>query len=187
MQGLAGRDAAALGELYDRHAPLLYGLILRMVRVEADAQGVLSDVFVEVWENPHRFNPQRGPARTYLAMLARCRAVDYLRSQRRRTVHEALAAEHAAHDADAGDEGDPAEAVADAEQHGRVRQALAGLGARHRACLEGAYFGGLTHREIAEQLGLPLGTVKTRIRQGLLRLRSVLSDAAERSPGEHGP
>lgn len=165
---MARRDAEALARFYDRYAPLAFSLILRIVRDRTDASEVLQDVFWEAWEAAAAYDPARGTPEAWVTMRARARAIDRVRSLRRRhemfalPVNEAVVPEEATPD--------PAEA---AEVRGAVRSALGQLSDVQREAIELAYYGGLTQAEIAARTGQPLGTVKTRIRLGLERLREV--------------
>jgi RNA polymerase sigma-70 factor (ECF subfamily) len=172
--GLRGRDPRALAALYEQHAPLVHGLALRMLMDAAAAEEVTQDVFLYVWQQAARFDATRGSLAAWLVTLARSRSIDRLRaraSQARRI--EGLARTTTS-------ELPPATGALDGmlaqERQGRVRSALAMLPAEQRQALEIAYFEGLSHTEIAARLGAPLGTVKTRIRQGMLRLRAALGD-----------
>jgi RNA polymerase sigma-70 factor (ECF subfamily) len=165
---MAQRDTGALGRFYDRYAPLAFSVILRIVRDRTDASEVLQDVFWEAWEAAAAYDPARGTPEAWVTMRARARAIDRVRSLRRRhemfalPVNEAVVPEEATPD--------PAEA---AEVRGAVRSALGQLSDVQREAIELAYYGGLTQAEIAARTGQPLGTVKTRIRLGLERLREV--------------
>jgi RNA polymerase sigma-70 factor (ECF subfamily) len=166
---MAQGDAQALSGFYDRYAALAYALILRIVRDRTDATEVLQDVFWEAWEAAAAYDPARGTPEAWVAMRARTRAIDRVRSLRRR--HEMFVApvdESVATEAEPAP--DPAES---AEQRGVVREALAQLSEAQREVIELAYYAGLTQSEIAERTKQPLGTVKTRIRLGLERLREV--------------
>jgi RNA polymerase sigma-70 factor (ECF subfamily) len=174
MAGVAAGDPSALGALYDRHAGRILALCLRVLRQRAEAEEVLGDVFWEVWERADRYRPERGAPAAYLAMLARSRAVDRLRSRPREvTADPATGVLDVAPEPPAGASGPHEDAVA-SERRRRVRRALADLSPEQRRVLELSYFGGFSHSEIARALDEPLGTVKTRIRQGLVRLRRSL-------------
>jgi len=160
---MAGGDQQALAALYERHAGLLMGLALRIVRDRREAEDLLHDVFLEAWRAAKDFDPKRGRARTWLAIRMRSRALDLQKSAR---VSR-----------NAGDGGlevlvDETEAAS--PDHARVRAALAGLGPDQRKVLELAYFEGLSCTEIAERVSIPVGTVKSRIAAGLDRLRGGL-------------
>jgi RNA polymerase sigma-70 factor (ECF subfamily) len=171
LERMAARDESAVGELYDRHSRLLFGLILRIVRNRAEAEEVLQEVFVQAWTKVDSYNPALGVPAAWLVRIARNRAIDRLRSNqvRERTV-EALAPDL---------RNDSAEAcAARSEEQLAVVRALAALPADQRELIEHAYFQGLTQSELAERFGLPLGTVKTRVRTGLLTLRRHLASTA---------
>jgi RNA polymerase sigma-70 factor (ECF subfamily) len=166
---MARRDAEALARFYDRYAPLAFSLILRIVRDRTDASEVLQDVFWEAWEAAGAYDPARGSPEAWVTMRARARAIDRVRSLRRR--HETFVApvnEAVATAAEASP--DPAES---AEVRGAVQSALGQLSDSQREAIELAYYAGLTQSEIAARTKQPLGTVKTRIRLGLERLREV--------------
>jgi RNA polymerase sigma-70 factor (ECF subfamily) len=164
-------DREAFALFYDRYAPIVFPLILRIVRERADASDVLQEVFWEAWRDAGRYDPGRGSPEAWVVTRARTRAIDRIRSTRRRSetfgtpLDEALAA------APADPAGDAAER---AEDRGIVRGALDRLPPAQREVIELAYYGGLTQTEIADRLKQPLGTVKTRIRLGLERLRDVV-------------
>ncbi|MES2123387.1 MAG: sigma-70 family RNA polymerase sigma factor [Gemmatimonadota bacterium] len=174
-------DATAMSTLYDRYAPNLLGLALRITREQADAEEVVVDTFAQAWREASRFEAGRGSVAAWLATIARSRALDSIRSRTRRgRLSDAAAAEGAATDAPAM--GAPlaspvANVIAD-EQSRRIRDALMELPDSQRAALDLAYFEGLSQSEIAERLGEPLGTVKTRVRLGLRKLRELLTALA---------
>lgn len=179
MAAIALSDPSALALLYDRYAPLLFGLCLRILHQHVDAQAVLSEVFFEIWQRADRFDPSRVSARTYLVTVARSRAVDCLRASATRVRKENEAGELRSQILNShGGATGPSDGVVLAEETQQVRAALERLSSVQRETLELAYFGGQTHVEIAAQLGLPLGTVKSSIRQGLLKLRAVMSSAS---------
>ena len=163
---LRAGDESAMGVLYDRYAPVVYSVALRVLGDTGAAEDVLQEVFLQLWRNPHSFDSSRGSMAAWLAVIARHRAVDVLRKRRPATdLSEVVVA------VDADLEGA-------AERHQaleKVRKALGGMAAEQRSALEMAFFEGLTHLEIAERTGTPLGTVKTRIRAGLLALRKALA------------
>lgn len=166
-------DDRALSELYDRHAGLVFNLARAVVGTEADAEEVTEDVFVQLWTSADRFDPNRGALRSWLATLARSRALDRLRAAKRQraTLERAAAADEKGM-AVTLSEPDRADASAMASE---VRAALDGalsiLNPDQRRAIELAYLGGLSQSEIADRLSEPLGTVKTRIRDGMARLR----------------
>ncbi len=174
IQRLATGDARALGVAYDEYAPLVYGVLLRMLQNAAAAEELLQEVFWTLWTRPERFDPTRGNLRVFLFQLARSRALDHLRRERRRSGLLRERPVLAPDPSDAGAQSNPLLAAVSAEDRTRVRRALAALPAAQQRVLTLSYFEGLSHSEIAEQLGEPLGTVKTRIRGGLARMRARL-------------
>lgn len=161
LRRLAAGDTAALGEFYDLYAGLVNGLALRILRDASDAEDVVQEVFVQAWRQASRFDAERGTPEAWLCTMARTRALDRLRrrvSRRENREEEAPA---------------PTTTPKSAETIA-VRKALEGLSEDQRRALELAYYEGLTQTEIAARLGEPLGTVKTRIRTAMIRLREVL-------------
>ena len=169
LERIAARDAAAVGELYDRHSRLLYRLILRILRDRGEAEEILQEVFVLVWNRVATYNPELGPPAAWLVGIARNRAIDRLRanSARRRAI--------ASIRIDVESNESPETDASLGEEQRAIRQALDALPPEQRELIEEAYFLGFTHSELAERHKLPLGTVKTRIRNGLLALREQLS------------
>ena len=170
----AGGDGAALAALYDRHARPVYSIALRIVGDERDAEDVVQDVFTQVWRQASRYDNTRGTVAAWLLTIARTRALDRLRARRARPDAGAASPE------DTGSEPattvvDPVDVIAAASDAKRVKAALGELPLLQRLAIELAYFEGLTQSQIADRLEEPLGTVKTRIRQGLLKLRDLLS------------
>lgn len=166
-------DTAALAELYDCHAAAVYSLARRIVTAPADAEDVTHDVFAQAWKNAGSYDLARGEPAAWLLMMARSRAIDLLR--RRRPAPPGRGDEAIAAIPDPGP--DVELIVATAEQVALTRQALTALPDDHRRALELAYYEGLTHMEIAERTGTPLGTVKTRIRSALGTLRRAIAEA----------
>lgn len=155
------RDAGSVSVLYDRHARLLFNLILRILRDRADAEDVLQEVFVAVWTRAESYKPTLGPPAAWLVRIARNRAIDRFRANAAR-----------ARLADAAQEPARTTPAAGPEARHDVVRALGVLPPEQRVLVEQAYFMGLTHSELAAHFGLPLGTVKTRVRSGLLALRA---------------
>ena len=168
---LARGDQSALAELYDRHARPIYSLALRILREQSDAEDIVQEVFAQAWNQAARFDTSRGAVAAWLLMMARSRAIDRLRARRSRpeTASDAEAVERMP---DAAVRQDLQ--LLSSEQVGMLKTALNGLPAPQREALELAYYEGLTHTEIADRLSEPLGTVKTRIRQAVIRLREAL-------------
>jgi RNA polymerase sigma-70 factor, ECF subfamily len=170
----ASRDESALGVLYDESSQLTYTIAMRILQDEADAAEVVLDVYKQVWDRAARFDEQRGSAAAWIVILARSRAMDRRRS---RTARMRTAATLEELPDVISTEASP-ESLAIASQSSRsMMRALAEVPTQQRQALELAFFAGLSHSEIAEQLGEPLGTVKTRIRLAVARLRELLKDA----------
>ncbi len=169
IRAVARGDQQAFADLYDRYSSILFGLLLRILNGRAEAEDVLQEVFIQVWQKAGDFNEDRGRAFTWLVTLARSRAIDRLRSteSRDRTAHRA-AREVIDWEINADD------GAIRSEESALVRSALAEIPAEQRRTLTLAYFEGLTQSEIASRLNEPLGTVKTRTRAGLLKLRELL-------------
>lgn len=175
LRRIAAGDRAALGELYDRFSRPLYATALQILKNAAEAEDVIHDAFVAVWEKAAAFDPQRGSAFAWVVAFVRNRAIDRVRS---RSSHEQLLA--ASSPADLGYDGaelqrDVGEQVAAREEAQAVRVAFAALPVDQQQALRLAFFGGLTQEEIARSLDQPLGTVKARIRRALHNLRDLLS------------
>jgi RNA polymerase sigma-70 factor (ECF subfamily) len=170
MARIAAGDEVAFAGLYDALAPAVYGVVLRVVRDTAQSEEVVQEVFVELWRQATRFDVARGDVRTWATTIAHRRAVDRVRSEQSRRDRHLRAASVAA-----GVPDGPSDIVIDALDRDRARQALTSLSEVQRQALELAYFDGLTHLEISNQLGVALGTVKTRIRDGLLRIRALMA------------
>lgn len=170
LAAVARGDQDAFAVLYDRFAGVVYGVVRRTLRDPAQSEEVAQEVLVELWRTANRYDPSRGGVSTWILTLAHRRAVDRVRSeQSRRNRTERLAAtdHHRDHD-------EVAEQVALHLEHEQVRAALDTLTPLQREAVELAYYRGYTYREVAEQLGAPLGTIKTRMRDGLIRLRDAL-------------
>jgi RNA polymerase sigma-70 factor (ECF subfamily) len=174
LQRVARRDRRALAELYDRFSGPLYGAALQIVRDPTEAQDIVHDTFVALWEKAATFETTRGSAFSWAITLTRNRAIDRVRMRRRRAelLEASVPADLGYDESGAADSGD---AAALGEEARAVRAAVAGLPAEQRRALELAFFGGLTQEEIARKLSAPLGTVKARIRRGLLKLRDSLA------------
>jgi RNA polymerase sigma-70 factor (ECF subfamily) len=175
LRRLAGGDRDAVAPLYDRHARAVYSLVLRIVDDEGDAEDVVQDVFTQAWRQAARYDAARGAVGAWLLVMARTRAIDKVRARRARSGPQPVEDERVMELMPAGGP-TAADALVGAEQARQVQLALAGLPLLQRLAIELAYYEGLTQREIAERLEEPLGTVKTRIRLGLLKLRDALAD-----------
>lgn len=173
VRAVAAGDEGAVAELWDRFAPMLLGLARRVVHDPDDAEEVLQEVFLHVWNRADRYDPSRSSVATWLALIARSRAIDRARS--RGVVDRTHAAvQHEPGQAHASAQG--AARVQHDERRRRVRAELGNLPEEQRRVLELAFFGGMTQREIAESTGIPLGTVKTRTLLAMKKLRAALRD-----------
>jgi RNA polymerase sigma-70 factor, ECF subfamily len=168
IERIVDRDEAAVGALYDRHCRLLFGLILRIIRDRSEAEEILQEVFVLVWTRAETYNVSIGPPAAWLVRIARNRAIDRLRANAVRLRAVESAPEPAPAES-------PESRASVSEQQRAVARALESLPPDQRVLIEQAYFLGLTQSELAERFKLPLGTVKTRIRTGMLALRDQLS------------
>lgn len=174
LKAIAAQDEASLAQLYDNYRIILFGLLIRILNNREEAEDVLQEVFLQVWRKAGDFDENRGRPFTWLVTLTRSRGIDRLRNlSARERVAEAGAK-------------DASEAISDAasdafrsEQRGLVTDALAQLPDEQKGPLMLAYFDGLTQSEIATRLGAPLGTVKTRMRTGLMKLRDLLAGKDE--------
>ena len=168
---VAAGDQLAMASLYDTSSRALHSLLLRILGDHASAEEVLLDVYMQVWRQAASYDGLRGSPMAWMTTIARSRAIDRLRSGRQERV---LRDSFESFGEQARSEVDVEEIAAIAEVQGKVRQALTTLPAEQREVIELAYYGGLSHSEIALQLEQPLGTVKTRIRSGMMKLRDVL-------------
>lgn len=175
VRRMVRHDPDALAELYDRHARAIYSLALHIVGEQGEAEDVVQEVFSQAWAQAPRYEARRGAVAAWLLTMTRSRAIDRVRARRSRP------------DAEPADERqlrdliDPAAlqdlSLLTRDQISRLRSAMARLPVMQRVVIEMAYFEGLTQREIAERLDEPLGTVKTRVRLGLLKLREALTES----------
>jgi RNA polymerase sigma-70 factor (ECF subfamily) len=176
LERMARGDHDGLAELYDRHGRVVYSLALRILRDQGDAEDVVQEVFAQAWRQASRYASGRGSVVAWLINLTRSRAIDRLRGRRSRP--EPIADDRRA--LELPDLAPPAdEALARSGQAAQIRAAVDQLSLLQRVAIELAFYDGLTHVEIAERLELPLGTVKTRIRQGLLKLKDRLAGAVQ--------
>jgi RNA polymerase sigma-70 factor (ECF subfamily) len=174
LKAIAARDEAALAQLYDRYRTILFGLLMRILNNREEAEDVLQEVFLQVWRKAADFDESRGRPFTWLVTLARSRGIDRLRTlASRERVAEAGAREVSEQISDAATD------AFKSEQRGLVSNALATLPDEQKRPIMLAYFDGLTQTEIATHLGAPLGTVKTRMRTGMIRLRELLAGQGE--------
>ena len=169
------RDDAAFAALYDRLSPRALGLLIRVLRNRPDAEDVLQETFLQVWHQAARFDCARSVPLGWVLMIARSRATDRLRKRAATTTEQPPEVPTAT---------DPTAGLQATETAGRVSAALGGLPPEQATPLRLAFYEGLTHERIAAMLGIPLGTVKTRIRLGMARLRDRFPDHAPEGPPE---
>ena len=171
---MASGDQEALARLYDETAPLINGLLLRILRDPFDAEEALLDVYMKAWKYAPAYAPERGAVKPWLVMMARGIAIDRIRHRRAQLPP----------DVDGNNQVGLSRAVSpeqqtlDSERRGAVGRVLQELPGDQREVLMMAFFSGYTHTELAKRLGQPLGTIKTRIRNGLLRLRDIMGAPA---------
>ena len=175
LDRIRGGSSEALAQLYDETSSMLYGLALRILTDPPDAEEVVLDVYQQVWKSTHTFDPSRGTVWGWLSVLTRSRAIDRLRTRAPRRARE-LPIEAGCETQDRAPVPE-AESIF-AEERKLVRQALDQLAAEQREAIELAFFRGLTHVEVAEAMGVPLGTIKTRIRIGMRKMREALGSVA---------
>lgn len=179
VERLSGGDETALADLYDRYGGFVYGLAVRTLVDRQAAEDVTQEVFVTLWEHPERIELGRGTLRGFLGTLTHRRAVDVIRREEARKRREGHVARQGGEDVP-----DTADAVVRSDTTGKVHKALALLPEAQRRALELAYFQGYTYRQVAEVLGIPEGTAKSRLRLALARiaeaLRPELSERSER-------
>ena len=168
---VAQGDQSALSKLYDSTGRLVYGLVLRILNEAPSAEEVLLDVFTQVWRQASQYDGKRGAPLAWIMTIARSRAIDRLRSTRQELQRkDPLDSVQAIR----SDSADPEQDSLISERRLMVKRALAGLAPEQREVIELAYYSGMSHSEIASRLGKPLGTVKTRTRLGMMRLREAL-------------
>jgi len=171
MAQLVRRDQQAMEQLYDRYARVVYSIALRITRQPASAEEVVQDVFLLLWRNAHRYAAERGALEPWLLTLARNRSLDFLRMKAEKQRRH----EDAIEDATLPGYAPAPESIIDRQRRAqRVRALVAGMPAAQRQAIELAFFDGMTHSQVAQALAQPLGTVKSWIRNGLLRLRESL-------------
>jgi RNA polymerase sigma-70 factor (ECF subfamily) len=166
-------ETRALSDLYDRYARAVFGLARRILGQTDAAEEVVQDVFTQVWREAPRYDPERGAVGAWIMTLARARAIDRLRARQARP-DQSRAVEDAAIRPMAAAGDSPEDVIVSSDEARRVRQALDALPEQSRALIDLAYYEGLTHSEIARRTGMPLGTVKTRLRTAMHTLREVL-------------
>jgi len=171
---IAGGDQAAFGALYDEISPRVFGLIRRLLVDHAQSEEVTQEVFLEIWQNASRYEPSKGGASTWILTMAHRRAIDRIRSsQSGRDRDVKIGIRDYVSDYD-----NVADTVETTIEHERVKEAMSQLTELQRQAVTLAYYGGFSHSEVAAMLSVPIGTVKTRLRDGMIRLRDELGVAS---------
>jgi len=174
LQRVAAGDQVAFGELYDQTAPRVLGLIKRLLKDHAQSEEVAQEVFLEIWQTASRFDTTRGSAASWMLTMAHRRAVDRVRaSQSGRDRDLKIGVRDLSPEYDS-----VTESVEIRIEHERVERALGRLTELQRQAVKLAYYGGYSHSEVATMLGVPIGTVKTRLRDGMIRLRDEMGVAS---------
>jgi RNA polymerase sigma-70 factor (ECF subfamily) len=172
LHRIGAKDRDAFGEFYDLYSTLMFSIAVKILNDTSEAEDVLQETFVQIWNKAGKFDPKLGKASSWAAILIRNKAIDRIRASQRRTR---LAEEAGAQNVIASEANDSAnEAVHGREKTRIIQSAIVELPAEQRRAIELAYFSGLTQNEISEKLQQPLGTIKARIRRGLLKLRDQL-------------
>lgn len=180
LRGIAMGDQGCFERFYDRYNPIIYAICLRILQNHMDAEEALIETFWQIWRQADRYDETQGTVRGFLFMIARSRALD-----RRRSRSAGVQSSHiedvqkygGGPQAPDGNPGSPVADTLDSERRARTREAMESLTPEQREAIELAFFDGLSHSQVAEALSQPLGTVKTRIRQGLIRMRDALRSA----------
>jgi RNA polymerase sigma-70 factor (ECF subfamily) len=175
MLRLRHRDLEAFRTLYERYGSLVYSTCLRVVRDSHIAEDMVQEIFLRIWRKPESFAAERGRFSTWITSVTRNRAVDEVRSRNRRFRNETASPEEQERELPGAETNDPALTAELSDRRRMILTAMADLPAEQRQVIELAYFGGLTQQEISERMSQPLGTVKTRIRLGMQKLRVALT------------
>ena len=164
-------EQAALSSLYDQASHLVYSVVVKVLANQADAEEVTLDVFTQIWRTAQSYQASKGTVTAWLVMVARSRAIDRMRSRATRQRREEPIFEYT--DFPSASSG-PGQATAESQRRRKILAAMAGLPPEQRRAVELAFFSGLSHSELAERLQVPLGTIKTRLRSSMLKLRESL-------------
>ena len=180
MMRIVKRDESALSTLYDRYSGLVYTMVLRMVKTTDEAEDLVQEVFMQVWNKAGMFAGTKGSVYTWIVTIARRKAIDKLRSSQRANKASSLDNDEILFELpDAAFASNPLYATISSEYEEIMRSGLALLSSDQRTIIEMSYYEGYTQQQIAERFGIPLGTVKTRMRQGLIRLKDFLRKRME--------
>ena len=174
LERIARRDTTAVAELYDRHSRVVFALICRIVRDEGEAEDVLQEVFLRVWDKAESYDAVLGTPMAWLVRIARNRAIDRIRSRQARPATQPTDEILELVPADESAAPDPEATASQSEEQRAIAAALRRIPAEQRVLIEQAFFHGYTQSELAAKFNLPLGTVKTRIRTGMIAMRDHL-------------
>lgn len=177
MKRIKAKDEEALSELYDLYNRLLFGMIISIVKKREEAEDLLQEVFVKIWQKAHTFNEERGNAYSWIVTLTRNKAIDRIRSKGYKTQQKATQDVDAPEFTLEGDAFDPLETTIFSDRAELVQKALAEIPESQCEVLKIAYYRGMTQAEISDHLDIPLGTVKTRMRQGMIKLKDILEES----------
>ncbi len=176
MKRIKAHDADALEKLYDLYKGLLFGMVISIVKKREEAEDVLQEIFVKIWNKAGSFNENRGNVYSWIVTLARNKAIDRIRSKGYKTQQKQSASIHEPFFRLEGDKYDPMETTIFSDRAELVKKALAEIPEEQSEVIKIAYYQGMTQSEIAKYLDIPLGTVKTRTRQGMIKLKRILED-----------
>lgn len=181
MARIKARDSSALSELYDHYNRLLFGLILSVLKKREEAEDILQEVFTKIWQQAEKFDLEKGTVYTWIVTLARNKSIDRLRSKvykEQKKQSTSLDNEDVFHPL-YSDESDPLENTILTDRAKKVHEALNQISEKQRKVLQVAYFSGMSQSEISQEYNIPLGTVKTRMRDGMIKLRELLAKEIE--------
>lgn len=177
---IASGDRSAFNDCVDQHGGLVWSIVSRCFSSRHDQEDISQDIFLALWNNAHRYDPAQGSESTFIAVIARRRVIDHLR-RRQRDVSQVTIGEDGV---EPTSDDQPSDAISQQEQVGKVHEAMKSLRDQEQAVLRLAILQGMSHQQISNQLEIPLGTVKSLARRGMLRLRELLS--SEGSAGKEG-
>jgi RNA polymerase sigma-70 factor (ECF subfamily) len=180
MKRIKSGDAEALKELYQLYKRLLLGMVISIVKSREEAEGVLQEIFVKIWNNVDSFDANKGNVYSWIVTLARNKAIDRIRSKDYKTQKKAATSIHEPSFTLEGDKHDPLETTIFSNRTKLVKKALHKIPDKQQEVIKIAYYQGFTQSEIAERLDMPLGTVKSRTRQGMIKLKRILADYISR-------
>jgi RNA polymerase sigma-70 factor (ECF subfamily) len=176
MKRIQARDSNALDELYDLYNRLLFGMVISIVKKREEAEDLLQEIFIKIWNKADSFDAKQGNAYSWIVTLARNTAIDRIRSKGYKTQQKQSVSIHEPLFSLEGDTYDPMETTIFSDRAELVKQALEQIPAKQSEVIKIAYYRGMTQPEIARSLDMPLGTVKTRTRQGMIKLKRILEE-----------